>query len=78
MVHTSWVREVTNISSPRKPKNARSKRVFEAREPKEVEDSRTVIFVKGTHSGERLNGLMAELVRPNTLRIPLIAVKRKI
>ena len=46
-----------------KPKNARSKRVLDARQPKEVEDPRTAIFVKGTHSGEVLNSVMKELVR---------------
>ncbi|KAF9782455.1 Brix domain-containing protein [Thelephora terrestris] len=45
-----------------KPKNARSKRALEAREPKEVEDPRTVIFVKGTHTGERLNTVMKDLM----------------
>lgn len=54
---------MTDVCSPRKPKNARSKRALEAREPKEVEDPRTVIFVKGTHTGEMLNGLTKELVR---------------
>ncbi|KAI0927748.1 hypothetical protein AcW2_003959 [Taiwanofungus camphoratus] len=47
-----------------KPKNARSKRALQAREAKEVEDPRTAIFVKGTHSGEKVNGVMKELVRP--------------
>ena len=46
----------------RKPKNARSKRALQAREPKEVEDPRTAIFVKGTHAGERVNEVMKELV----------------
>ena len=45
-----------------KPKNARSKRALEAREPKEVEDPRTVIFVRGTHTGEVVNGVMKDLV----------------
>ena len=61
--HTLCVREITDLHSPRKPKNARSKRALEAREPKEIEDPRTVIFVKGTHTGERLNAVMQELVR---------------
>ncbi len=52
----------------RKPKNARSKRVMQARESKEVEDPRTAIFVKGTHTGEKAGGVMKELVRaPYTL-----------
>jgi len=57
------VRKGTDAYSPRKPKNARSKRALESREPKEVEDPRTAIFVKGTHTGERLNAVMQELVR---------------
>ena len=61
--YTPCVREPTDIHSPSKPKNARSKRALEAREPKEVEDPRTVIFVKGTHTGERLSAAMQELVR---------------
>ena len=47
----------------RKPKNARSKRVLDARMPKEIEDARTAIFVKGSHTGETLNAVMRELVR---------------
>ncbi|KAH9483523.1 Ribosome production factor 2-like protein [Psilocybe cubensis] len=53
-----------------KPKNARSKRALEARQPKEVEDPRTAIFVKGTHTGEVLNNVMRELMalkRPNAI-----------
>jgi len=45
-----------------KPKNARSKRALEAREPKEVEDPRTVIFVRGSHTGEVIGAVMKELV----------------
>ncbi|KDR82061.1 hypothetical protein GALMADRAFT_90599 [Galerina marginata CBS 339.88] len=45
-----------------KPKNARSKRALDARQPKEVEDPRTAIFVKGTHTGEVLNNVMRELM----------------
>lgn len=45
-----------------KPKNARSKRALEARESKEVEDPRTVIFVRGTHTGEVVNGAMKDLM----------------
>ncbi|KAG6908346.1 hypothetical protein DXG01_005257 [Tephrocybe rancida] len=53
-----------------KPKNARSKRAMDARLPKEVEDARTAIFVKGTHSGETLNAVMKDLMalkRPNAI-----------
>ena len=48
--------------SCRKPRNARSKRALDAREAKEIEDVRTAIFVKGTHTGEVINGVMKELV----------------
>ncbi|KAH6916120.1 hypothetical protein BKA70DRAFT_1216369 [Coprinopsis sp. MPI-PUGE-AT-0042] len=53
-----------------KPRNARSKRALEAREPKEVEEPRTAIFVKGTHTGEVLNHVFKDLMalkRPNTI-----------
>jgi ribosome production factor 2 len=53
----------THSFAHRKPKNARSKRALDAREPKEVEDPRTVVFVKGTHTGEVLNGVFKDLVR---------------
>jgi len=36
---------------------------MEARLPKEVEDPRTCVFVKGTHTGEIVNYAMKELVR---------------
>ncbi|THH03654.1 hypothetical protein EW145_g6111 [Phellinidium pouzarii] len=45
-----------------KPRNARSKRALEAREPKEIEDPRTAIFVKGTSTGDKLNAAMKELM----------------
>ncbi|KAF8346888.1 Brix-domain-containing protein [Amanita rubescens] len=53
-----------------KPKNAQSKRAMEARAPKEVEDPRVAIFVKGTHVGELLNNTMKELMalkRPHAI-----------
>jgi len=46
----------------RKPKNARSKRALEAREPKEVEDERTIVFVQGTKTGEIVDKTTKELV----------------
>jgi hypothetical protein len=64
--HNSRLGVVENIDGQltiRKPKNARSKRALEARESKEVEDPRTVIFVRGTHTGEVVNGVMKDLVR---------------
>ncbi|KAF9027530.1 Brix-domain-containing protein [Hymenopellis radicata] len=45
-----------------KPKNARSKRVMDSRMPKEIEDERTAIFVKGTHTGEVVNNVMKDLM----------------
>jgi len=53
-----------------KPKNARSKRAQEAREPKEVEGPRMAIFVKGTHTGDVVNNAMKELMalkRPDAI-----------
>ncbi|KAH9927025.1 Brix-domain-containing protein [Amylocystis lapponica] len=53
-----------------KPKNARSKRAMQAREPKEVEDPRTAIFVRGTHTGEKVNAVIKELMalkRPDAI-----------
>ncbi|EEB96611.1 hypothetical protein MPER_04228 [Moniliophthora perniciosa FA553] len=47
-----------------KPKNARSKRALEAREPKEIEDPRTAVFVKGTHTGEVVNNVTKDLLFP--------------
>ncbi|KZS89764.1 Brix-domain-containing protein [Sistotremastrum niveocremeum HHB9708] len=43
---------------------------MEAREPKEVEDAKTVIFVKGSHTGETVNNAMKELMalkRPHAI-----------
>jgi hypothetical protein len=62
-MHLPQMGSLADVCAPRKPKNARSKRALEAREPKEVEDPRTAIFVKGTHTGEKLNVVMKELVR---------------
>lgn len=53
-----------------KPKNARSKRALDAREAKEVEDPRTVVFVRGSHTGEVVNAVMKELMalkRPHAI-----------
>lgn len=61
--HLGVVENVDGQPTIRKPKNARSKRALEARESKEVEDPRTVIFVRGTHTGEVVNGVMKDLVR---------------
>ncbi|KAF5345863.1 hypothetical protein D9756_011199 [Leucocoprinus leucothites] len=53
-----------------KPRNARSKRAMDARQPKEVEDPRTCVFVKGTHPGELVTNAMKELMalkRPDAI-----------
>ncbi|TRM59275.1 hypothetical protein BD626DRAFT_508788 [Schizophyllum amplum] len=53
-----------------KPKNARSKRALEARAPKQQEDARTAVFVKGTHTGDVLNNAMKDLMalkRPDSI-----------
>ncbi|KAJ7224369.1 Brix-domain-containing protein [Mycena pura] len=53
-----------------KPKNARSKRALDARLPKEVEDPRTTVFVRGVHTGDVLNGVMRDLMalkRPHAI-----------
>ncbi|KAG8723349.1 rRNA-binding ribosome biosynthesis protein rpf2 [Ceratobasidium sp. 428] len=53
-----------------KPRNAASKRALEARAPREIEDEKTVIFVRGTHVGERVSGVMKDLMalkRPHAI-----------
>ncbi|KAF7370704.1 Brix domain-containing protein [Mycena sanguinolenta] len=53
-----------------KPKNARAKRALDARLPKEVEDPRTAVFVRGTHTGQVLNDVMRDLMalkRPHVI-----------
>ncbi|OAV91495.1 hypothetical protein PTTG_05079 [Puccinia triticina 1-1 BBBD Race 1] len=44
-----------------KPKNARSKRALQAREPKLVEDAKISIFVKSTQTSERVRIALSEL-----------------
>ncbi|KAH9462807.1 hypothetical protein MJO28_002414 [Puccinia striiformis f. sp. tritici] len=44
-----------------KPKNARSKRALQAREPKLVEDPKTLIFVKSTQTSEKVRIALSEL-----------------
>lgn len=45
----------------RKPRNARSKRVLEKREAKEVENAKTALFIHGLRTGEKVNLAMREL-----------------
>lgn len=45
----------------RKPRNARSKRVLEKREAKEVENAKTAVFVHGLRTGDTVNTAMREL-----------------
>ncbi|KAH9807926.1 Brix domain-containing protein [Melampsora americana] len=44
-----------------KPKNARSKRALQAREPKLIEDSKTSIFIKSTQTSEKVRIALSEL-----------------
>lgn len=44
-----------------KPKNARSKRALQAREPKLVEDAKVSIFVKSTQTSEKVRIALSEL-----------------
>ena len=54
----------TPIIAPAKPKNARSKRAAEAREPLLVEkEAKTAIFVRGSSISERVKVALSELVR---------------
>lgn len=64
----------SHIQVDRKPRNARSKRVLEGREPKEVEDERTAIFVRGTRMGKVVQHAMKELVRLSLRSLPLVCV----
>ncbi|KAG8530831.1 uncharacterized protein KY384_004188 [Bacidia gigantensis] len=50
-----------------KPKTARSKREFEKREPQQVENSKTALFLRYTKSSDLLNSLAKDL---HTLKIP--------
>jgi hypothetical protein len=59
---TYLICNISCLTTSRVPKNARSKRALDARAPKEVEDERTAIFVRGSHTGEVLNGVMKDLV----------------
>jgi ribosome production factor 2 len=45
-----------------KPKNARSKRALEAREPQIVEKEKTAIFVRGEKTSEPVRIAMKDLV----------------
>ncbi|KAK0530904.1 rRNA-binding ribosome biosynthesis protein rpf2 [Tilletia horrida] len=45
----------------KKPKNARSKRALEHREPKERENPKTAIFVRGSRTSDTVNTAMREL-----------------
>ncbi|PWN53312.1 Brix-domain-containing protein [Violaceomyces palustris] len=50
-----------------KPKNARSKRALEKKEAKEVENTKTAIFVRGPRTSEKVNVALTEL---NALKKP--------
>ena len=46
-----------------KPKNARSKRVLEKREPKAVENPKQALFIRGTTTNGVVNEALRDLVR---------------
>ena len=50
----------------RKPKNARSKRVLEAREPKVNENIKSAIFVRGSQTSAVVNSTLSDLVRASS------------
>lgn len=60
-ISSTTVLSVTMLQTV-KPKNARSKRALEAREPKEVEDQRKAIFVHGMKTGEVVDKVMKEMM----------------
>lgn len=53
-----------------KPRNARSKRALQKREPKEYESCKKAIFVRGPHSSEKVSTALKEfslLKKPNSI-----------
>lgn len=53
-----------STDSTSKPKNARVKRALDEREPKDVENEKTAIFVRGNQTSEKVKVVMKDLVRP--------------
>jgi len=56
------------------PRNARSKRAFEAWAPKEYEDKRTAIFARGSHKIEVPNSVVKDLVHYSPFGMASIAL----
>ena len=56
----------------RKPRNARSKRALEKREPKAIENPKTALFLRGTSCSQVVQDALTEL---RSLRQPLVAKK---
>jgi len=59
----------TPIIAPAAPKNARSKRAAQAREPVAIEKgAKTAIFVRGSQISEKVKVALSELVRQTGIR----------
>ncbi|CAG8499283.1 1170_t:CDS:2, partial [Acaulospora morrowiae] len=54
---------ITSSTSPSKPKNARSKRALQKREPKVKENVKTALFIRGTSTTEIVNEALSDLCR---------------
>lgn len=61
-------RTIDNSHLPRKPRNARSKRALEKREPKAVENPKTALFLRGTTCSQVVLDALSDL---HSLRSPL-------
>ncbi|GAO15115.1 hypothetical protein UVI_02048270 [Ustilaginoidea virens] len=58
----------SSFSRDRKPRNARSKRALEKREPKTIENPRTCLFLRGTSCSQTVQDALNDLY---SLRLPL-------
>lgn len=56
-----------------KPRNARSKRALEARDPKVKEGAKTCIFIRGEKTSQRVNKALSELVSGCSVRVRVTA-----
>lgn len=67
----------TPLIAPSKPKNARSKRAADARQPTLVEKSaKTAIVVRTQGVSEKVKVALSELVSPPPRRLPLSVVRQ--
>jgi hypothetical protein len=55
-----------------KPRNARSKRALEARDPKVREGAKACIFIRGEKTSQRVNKALSELVSGCSVRVGLL------